>query len=214
MHVASILVWPECCLHGLQYDWNLSRELFVWLTTGPLSSHRSIPFHSTVPVHRIQTPRRTIEHCSGRSMQMTEPTRLERLTDDLMAPQKASSLFFGPSVSDLRSTGRLPRPCHLAVQIEIPSFSIFILNINVLYLVTRLACGCSMLPFFSIMHSWLYFCASGRSGSHIIMYVLLYSLVLRPNLKDKKGSDDFGQIAWSNWQPQKNLCVPIRLQHN
>ena len=30
---------------------------------------------------------------------MAELARLEQLTDDLKAPQKASSLFFGPSVS-------------------------------------------------------------------------------------------------------------------
>ena len=43
--------------------------------------------------------RRTIKHRFYRSMRMAEPARLEQLTDDLKTPQKASSLFFGPSVS-------------------------------------------------------------------------------------------------------------------
>ena len=65
--MAPGLGWPEYCLHGLQYGWDVSRELRARLT-GPLSFHRSIPFHSTIPVqsippfhsiipvHRIQTP--------------------------------------------------------------------------------------------------------------------------------------------------------------
>ena len=36
---------------------------------------------------------------SGRSTRMAEPAQLEQLTDDHKTPQKASSLFFGPSVS-------------------------------------------------------------------------------------------------------------------
>ena len=73
---------------------------------------------------------------------MAEPARLEQLTDDLKAPQKTSSLFFGPSVGfDTISDPweGSPKPCHLAVQVETPSFSAFILKINMLNLVTRLA---------------------------------------------------------------------------
>ena len=51
---------------------------------------------------------------SGPSTRMAEPARLEQLTDDLKTPQKASSLFFGPSVSfdtisDPRG-GKAPKP--------------------------------------------------------------------------------------------------------
>ena len=59
---------------------------------------------------------------------MAEPARLEQLTDDLKTPQKASSLFFGPfdTISDPREGSQ--KPCHLAVQVETPSFSAFVLK--------------------------------------------------------------------------------------
>ena len=46
---------------------------------------------------------------------------------------------FGKLRHDLRSTERLPKPYQLSVQIEAPSFSTFVLIINMLNLATRLA---------------------------------------------------------------------------
>ena len=61
---------------------------------------------------------------------MVELALLEQLADDLKAPHKSfrSVLWtFGKLEHDLRSTEKLPKPCHLGVQVEIPSFSAFVL---------------------------------------------------------------------------------------
>ena len=98
---------------------------------------------------------------------MAEPARLEQLTDDLKTPPKASSLFFGPSVSF--DTISDPREGSQSLVIWLyKSLLCLRLKINVLNLVTRLAwvktgilIKCVVvsrslpLPFFSIMRSWL-----------------------------------------------------------
>ena len=78
---------------------------------------------------------------SGRSTRMAEPARLEQLTDDLKTPQKASGLFFGPSVSfnTISDHGKAPKALSSGSTDRNSKLLCLRLKINVLNLVTRLA---------------------------------------------------------------------------